>query len=75
MGEDSDRAEMLGLNVNALRIKAMILSTVIACLGQIFYVQNIGMLGVYSAHKIQKIFPLLHYWPVEPLSRKPVSGM
>ncbi|WP_241422116.1 ABC transporter permease subunit [Candidatus Contubernalis alkaliaceticus] len=56
VGEDSDRAEMLGLNVNALRIKAMIISTVIACLGQIFYVQNIGMLGVYSAHKNSEIF-------------------
>lgn len=56
VGEDSDKSEMLGLNVNAIRVKAMIFSTVIACLGQFLYVQNIGMLSVYTAHKNSEIF-------------------
>ncbi len=50
MGQDMDRAEVLGIDVNRTRIMVMILSLVIACLGQLIYLQNMGMFSVYTAH-------------------------
>jgi simple sugar transport system permease protein len=50
VGEDSEKAELLGIDVNRTRILAMVLSTVIASIGQLVFIQNIGMLNVYSAH-------------------------
>lgn len=50
VGQDMDRAEVLGINVNRTRITVMILSLVIACLGQMIYLQNMGMFSVYTAH-------------------------
>lgn len=56
VGQDIENAEMLGINVNKVRIQAIIISTVIACLGQIIYIQNIGMLNVYTGHLNSDIF-------------------
>jgi simple sugar transport system permease protein len=56
VGADIDKADMLGINVNKVRIQAIIISTVIACLGQIIYIQNIGMLNVYTGHLNSDIF-------------------
>ncbi|WP_320040835.1 hypothetical protein [uncultured Desulfobacter sp.] len=39
-----------------IRIKALVLSTLIACLGHRFYILNIGMLNVYTAHMNTDIF-------------------
>ncbi|MDD3024031.1 MAG: ABC transporter permease [Syntrophomonadaceae bacterium] len=50
VGLDSGRSALVGINVDAVRIKVMILSTVLAALGQFIYLQNIGMFDVYSAH-------------------------
>jgi len=49
-------AEMLGLDVNSIRLKAVLLSTLIACAGQIVFIQNIGMMNVYTAHLNSDIF-------------------
>lgn len=51
-----EKAEMVGINTNQVRIKAIILSTVLACCGHIIYIQNIGMLNVYTAHFNSDIF-------------------
>jgi len=51
-----EKALLLGVEVNGVRIKAMILSTVIACCGQLFFLQNIGMLNVYTAHLNTGVF-------------------
>lgn len=56
VGEDREKAEMLGIDVNMVRIKAMVISTVVACLGQIIFLQNIGMLNVYTGHLNSDIF-------------------
>ncbi len=56
VSEDGVRAELVGIHVDSVRIKAMILSTVLACLGQVIYTQNIGMLNVYTAHLNSDIF-------------------
>lgn len=56
VGEDSTRAALLGIDVAGVRIRAMVISTVLACMGQIVYTQNIGMLNVYTAHLNSDIF-------------------
>jgi simple sugar transport system permease protein len=56
VGISQRKAEMVGLNTNGVRIKAIILSTLIACCGHIIYIQNIGMLNVYTAHLNSDIF-------------------
>jgi len=56
VGFNSHRAETLGLDPRRIRIKAIMLSTVIACLGHIIFIQNIGMLNVYTAHLNTDIF-------------------
>jgi simple sugar transport system permease protein len=56
VGFSGDRVEALGLDPRLIRIKAIILSTVIACLGHIIFIQNIGMLNVYTAHLNTDIF-------------------
>lgn len=56
VGEGIEKARMLGIDAEAVRIKAMMLSTVLACLGHIIFIQNIGMLNVYTAHMNTDIF-------------------
>lgn len=50
IGSSNEKAEVSGINVNMIRIKVIILSTVLAAFGQLFYLQNIGMFDVYTAH-------------------------
>ena len=50
VGSGSEKAELAGINVDLLRIKVIVLSTVLAALGQLAYLQNIGMFDVYTAH-------------------------
>ena len=56
VGISQRKAEMVGLNTNGVRIKAIVLSTVLASCGHIIYIQNIGMLNVYTAHLNSDIF-------------------
>lgn len=55
-GADRISAELAGINTDRTRIEAMILSTVLASLGQIIFLQNIGMVNVYTAHMNSDIF-------------------
>jgi len=50
VGSCAETSEVFGINVNVIRIKVMILSTVLAAFGQLIYLQNIGMFDVYTAH-------------------------
>jgi len=56
VGEDMAKAAALGIDADAVRIQAMMVSTVLACLGQILFLQNMGMLNVYTAHRQSDIF-------------------
>lgn len=56
VGESRQKAENLGINTDRVRIKAMVISILLACFGQIFFLQNIGMLNVYTAHLNSDIF-------------------
>jgi len=55
-GSIGDKVELVGISPDAVRIRAMICSTVIACVGHIIFIQNIGMLNVYTAHLNTDIF-------------------
>ncbi len=50
VGQSRVVANAAGINVNRTRIIAMIISTVLACWGQLIYLQNIGTFSTYGAH-------------------------
>lgn len=56
IGQDKHIAEVAGINVNKTRITAMILSTLLASLGQIIFIQNIGKLQTYFSHEQVGLF-------------------
>lgn len=51
VGQDMHIAEVSGINVNRTRIKAIIISTVMAAWGQLIFLQNIGTLNTYNSHQ------------------------
>ena len=50
VGQSRVVANAAGINVDKTRIIAMIISTVLACWGQLIYLQNIGTFQTYGAH-------------------------
>ena len=50
VGQSQHIAESNGINVDKTRIIAVVMSTVMAAWGQIFYLQDMGTLNVYGAH-------------------------
>ncbi len=50
VGQDMGVSEDSGIKVERTRIIAIILSTVLACYGQIVFLQNIGTLNTYNSH-------------------------
>ncbi|MBU0972416.1 MAG: ABC transporter permease [Proteobacteria bacterium] len=56
VGQSHEKALALGIHVEHVRIKAIVISTLIACLGHLIYILNIGMLNVYTAHMNTDIF-------------------
>ncbi len=51
VGQNMEIAEVSGINVNRVRIISNIIAIVLASLGQIMFLQNIGTLSMYSAHQ------------------------
>jgi simple sugar transport system permease protein len=56
IGDSDEKARIIGIDVKGIRVKAMILSTIIAALGQLVFLQNIGMINVYTGHLKADIF-------------------
>ncbi len=50
VGQDMAVADSAGIPVDKTRVSAIIISTVLACFGQIIYLQNIGTLNTYNSH-------------------------
>ena len=48
VGQDMDVSDSAGIDVAKTRIYSVIISTVLACYGQIIYLQNIGTLNTYN---------------------------
>lgn len=56
VGLSETKAEMVGINVNNMRITAIVISTVLAGIGQFIYLQDIGSLNVYTEHLNEDTF-------------------
>lgn len=50
VGENMHTASMLGINVNRTRRLSIVISTVLAALGQLMSIQDLGMVSVYTGH-------------------------
>ncbi|MCR5688243.1 MAG: ABC transporter permease [Lachnospiraceae bacterium] len=50
VGQDMDVARDAGINVERTRIISIVISTVLAGLGMIIYLQNMGNIATYTAH-------------------------
>jgi Ribose/xylose/arabinose/galactoside ABC-type transport systems, permease components len=56
VGHDMAVAEASGVPVDRTRIIAIIISTVLACYGQIIFLQNMGNMATYNAHDQTSFF-------------------
>lgn len=56
IGQDMNVAEVAGIHVDKTRLKAIIISTVLAGWGQIMYLQNLGTLNTYTNHEQVGLF-------------------
>lgn len=50
VGQSRTVANAAGIDVDKTRVIAMVLSTMLACWGQLIYLQNIGTFSTYGAH-------------------------
>lgn len=48
VGQDQKVASNAGLHTDKIRIQSIVISTVLACYGQLIYLQNIGTLNTYA---------------------------
>ena len=51
VGQDMHIAEVSGINVSKTRIRAIVISTVLAAVGQLIFLQNMGILNTYGGHE------------------------
>jgi len=58
VGNDMSVAEASGIPVDRTRIIAIIISTVLACFGQIIFLQNMGNMATYNAHDQTSFFAI-----------------
>jgi simple sugar transport system permease protein len=50
VGESMHTSEMLGIDVDRTRRLSIVISTVLASLGQLMFIQDLGMVNVYTGH-------------------------
>ena len=58
IGQSQPVADSAGIAVNRTRIIAIVISTVLACYGQIIYLQNMGTLNTYNSHDQAGMFSI-----------------
>jgi len=58
VGQDNDVARTSGINVERTRILSIVISTVLACYGQILFLQNIGTMNTYQSHEQVGVFAI-----------------
>lgn len=56
VGDNMVLAEKHGIDVNKTRKTSIVLSTMLAALGQLMYVQNLGIVNVYTGHLNLDVF-------------------
>ena len=58
LGQNMAVAESAGIPVERTRIIAILISTVLACFGQIIFLQNIGTMNTYNSHEQAGMFAI-----------------
>ncbi len=56
VGESMGKSEMLGIDVDRTRRLSIVISTVLAALGQLMFIQDLGMVNVYTGHLSLGVF-------------------
>lgn len=56
VGYNYDVSRSSGINVDRIRILSIVISTVMACYGQIIFLVNIGTINTYDSHRYVGIF-------------------
>ena len=56
VGQSRTVANAAGINVNRIRVIAIMISTVLAGWGQILFIQNLGTLQTYAAHEMVGLY-------------------
>ncbi len=51
VGQDMAVASVAGINVARTRIIAMVMSTVLAAIGQVIFLQNMGVINTFNSHE------------------------
>ena len=57
-GEDMAVAHAAGIPVMRTRVISIIISTVLACYGQIIFLQNVGTMNTYNSHEQAGVFAI-----------------
>lgn len=58
IGQEMGVADSAGIPVNRTRVIAIVISTVLACYGQIIFLQNMGTLNTYNSHDQAGMFSI-----------------
>ncbi|MDD4835842.1 MAG: ABC transporter permease, partial [Dethiosulfovibrio sp.] len=58
VGQDMDVAKAAGIPVERTRLISIVISTVLACYGQIIFLQNIGTMNTYNSHEQAGMFAI-----------------
>ncbi|HPF84730.1 MAG TPA: ABC transporter permease [Aminivibrio sp.] len=58
VGQDLDVARDAGIPVERTRLISIVISTVLACYGQIIFLQNIGTMNTYNSHEQAGMFAI-----------------
>lgn len=58
VGQDQHIATVSGLATNQIRVLAILISTLLAAWGQLFFLQNLGTLSTYGQHEYVGIFAI-----------------
>ncbi|MDR1049267.1 MAG: ABC transporter permease [Synergistaceae bacterium] len=58
IGQDRTVADSAGIPVDRTRVIAIVISTVLACYGQVLYLQNMGTLNTYNSHDQAGMFSI-----------------
>jgi simple sugar transport system permease protein len=58
VGQDINVAKLVGIDVGKIRILSIVISTVLACYGQIIFLQNMGTMNTYYSHEQVGIFAI-----------------
>jgi len=56
VGMSMEKSAALGINVNGIRMVTLVISTIIAAIGQLVFLKNIGVINVYTGHLNTDVF-------------------